>query len=57
MFALVDEDSNGFITADEIRKALDKLGDKYTEKDIEELIKGSDRDGDGQISYEGEDYM
>ena len=55
-FACFDKDGNGFITAEELREAMQKMGDKYSKEDIEEMIKGVDIDCDGQVSYEGGEF-
>jgi Ca2+-binding EF-hand superfamily protein len=46
------EDENGTISAVEIQKLLKKLGDNLSDKEVNEIIRGVDSDGDGKIDYE-----
>lgn len=58
LFTEFDVDGDGYISAQELRQSLQKLGDKFkdvaeelTDEDVEEIMIESDLDGDGQISY------
>ncbi|XP_006822821.1 neo-calmodulin-like [Saccoglossus kowalevskii] len=51
VFQDIDVDGNGYITADELRGALAKVPDTYTETDIEQMMEEADIDGDGQVNY------
>ena len=52
-FRVFDKDANGFMSAAELRHVMMNLGDqKFTEEDVEEMIREADVDGDGQINYE-----
>jgi len=51
-FNVFDKDGNGFISASELRHVMTNLGEKLTDKEIDEMIREADVDGDGQISYE-----
>ena len=53
-FKVFDMDSNGYITALELRKVMTNLGEKLSDEEVEEMIKEADVDGDGQVDYEGE---
>lgn len=50
-FRVFDKDGNGYISAPELRFAMTKLGE-MTDEEVEELIKETDIDGDGQVSFE-----
>ena len=52
MKRLFDRDGSGFITAPELRIAMAKIGDKLTHKEVDEIVREADVDGDGQISYD-----
>lgn len=52
-FRAFDKDGNGFITAIELREAMEELGELLTDKEIDEMIREADIDGDGQVSFEG----
>lgn len=51
-FCVFDKDGNGFITASELQQVMTNMGEKFTDKNIEEIIRQVDIDGDGQINYE-----
>ena len=53
VFKFFDKDGNGFIDVDELGLAMTILGKKLTEEEVDEMIKEADRDGDGQVNYEG----
>ena len=46
------QDGNGFISKKELRLAMGKQGRKLTKQQVDKLMKETDSDGDGQISYE-----
>ena len=50
---MFDKDGNGFINAAEIRRVMTNLGDKLTDDEVDQMIRMSDLDGDGQVNYEG----
>ena len=35
---------------------MTNLGEKLTDKEVSDMIKEADTDGDGQINYDGKDY-
>ena len=51
-FQVFDKDSNGFISAAELRRVLTIIGEELTDEDVDEMIRYADIDGDGQINYE-----
>jgi len=52
-FKVFDVNGDGFINASELRQAMTTIGEKMTEKDINNIIKQWDTDGDGKIDYKG----
>jgi len=54
-FRVFDSDKNGFITKDELRLAMELIGEPVTESGLNDLIKMADVDKDGRINYEGID--
>jgi len=52
-FKVFDINGDGYINAAELRQAMTTIGEKMTEKDINDIIKQWDTDGDGKISYNG----
>lgn len=53
-FLAFDKDKNGFITAQEMFKVLNDLGEDFSAEEIGEMVRTADTDGDGKIDYEGE---
>lgn len=52
-FKVFDIDGNGFIDAAELRATLADLGGCVSLPDAEALLRAADKNGDGQIDYEG----
>lgn len=53
-FCNIDGDLNGFLSAEEIRTVLEKLGiENESDEVIDEMIRMADPDGMGQVSLEG----
>ena len=50
-FKLFDEDDNGLISAEELRKVLSSLQMDYSDAEIDKMVEEADLDGDGSISY------
>ena len=50
-FRCFDEDGNGTISDTELRAILTTRGDKLTNAEVDEVMKGADKDGDGTIDY------
>lgn len=48
IFESMDCDGNGYISAEEVAKAL-----KLTQEEADDLVREVDEDGDGRISYHG----
>lgn len=51
-FRVFDKDSNGLISAAELRHLLTQLGERLTEKEVDILLAGLE-DSQGQVPYEG----
>ena len=50
-FRVFDVDGDGFITADELRTVMKKLGENLSAAEVDEMIRTADSDGDGQVDY------
>lgn len=48
--------ADGYIDLDELKMMLESTGEAITEDDIEELMKDGDKNNDGKIDYDGEDF-
>ena len=53
LFKEFDVDGNGYISAEELKSVLEKLGMKLTDREIKHMIAEADSDGDGVIDLEG----
>ena len=50
-FQVLDRDSDGFISARDLKDMMFKLGEKKSDKEVEEMIEEGDTDKDGLVSY------
>ncbi|KAJ1955448.1 myosin II light chain [Dispira parvispora] len=51
-FQVFDKQGNGFISSGELRYVLTSLGDRLTDEEVDELLKGVETDKNGNIHYE-----
>lgn len=51
-FKVFDKDCNGKISAGELRQFMTNIGAKFTDEEVDMMIREADVDGDGQINYE-----
>lgn len=49
-FHLFDTEHKGKITLEDLRRACDQTGEKFTDQDLQEMIDEADRDGDNAVS-------
>ncbi|CAF0857204.1 unnamed protein product [Adineta ricciae] len=49
-FRAFDKNSDGFITAKEIKKTMKELGETLTDKQARDMVKTADSNGDGKLS-------
>ncbi|NER34046.1 MAG: EF-hand domain-containing protein [Oscillatoria sp. SIO1A7] len=52
MFNLIDADSSGTISTEEIRSLLNALNIDLLDKEVEAMVQNYDLDGDGFIDYD-----
>lgn len=52
-FRVFDIDGNGWIDANELKVTMFNLGENLSDRDVKQMIKLADRNGDGKIDYEG----
>ena len=50
---IFDKDDDGYVTVDELRHIMQSLGEKMTEKELDEMVGEADHDRDGLINYDG----
>ena len=51
-FEVMDTDGDGYISADDLKKVMDKLGSNLGKEDIEEMIKVADKNGSGKVNLD-----
>lgn len=51
-FRVFDKDANGFITRDELKMAMEMIGEPMSEAQLDSMIRATDTDNDGRINYE-----
>merc|ERR1712137_13767 len=51
-FKVFDRDRNGYISREELKTAMDMIGESVTERGLNVLIATADVDKDGRINYE-----
>ncbi|XP_022666343.1 calcium-binding protein E63-1-like isoform X2 [Varroa jacobsoni] len=51
-FKIFDTDGDGFITRAELRRAMDTIGEKLTEEELDDILRQTDADRDGRIDYQ-----
>ena len=51
VFSLFDRDSNGVITAAELKASLESMGTSLTDEQVQQAIQEADTNGDGVINY------
>lgn len=52
-FKVFDLDGDGFITREELKVAMEMIGEDITEEQLTQVIIMADTDHDGKINYEG----
>lgn len=51
-FNVFDRNGDGYITHEEMKRVLDEFEENLSDKDVAEMIKEADQDGDGKINYQ-----
>jgi calmodulin len=51
-FRTFDKDRNGYLDCREFRYILTRLGDRFTDQEVDEIFKEADLNHDGRIQYE-----
>lgn len=51
-FRVFDKDRNGYITRDELRVAMEMIGEHMSDVQLDDMLKAIDIDNDGRINYE-----
>ena len=52
-FNLFDKDGSGFLDRNEVKVALESMGDQVTDDEVNGILQQGDVDRDGKISYDG----
>ncbi|KAF9019171.1 hypothetical protein BGZ52_003655 [Haplosporangium bisporale] len=56
-FKVFDKDGDGFISSGELRSVLTSLGEKLSDAEMDELLKGVTVDKTGRVNYEGKYFV
>ncbi|XP_056022814.1 uncharacterized protein LOC125649260 isoform X2 [Ostrea edulis] len=51
-FRVFDINGDGFITREELREVLTKMGETLTDHEVDEMMENADKNGDGKIDYD-----
>lgn len=51
-FKVFDKDGSGYIAQGELRYVLTNLGEKLSDAEVDELLKGVEVDSNGRVNYE-----
>lgn len=52
-----DQNGDGFISATELRAVMKNLGENLSDKEVDDMLKEADVNGDGQIDFDGELFI
>ncbi|CAL1530931.1 unnamed protein product [Lymnaea stagnalis] len=52
LFKQYDNDNSGYLDKNELRKVLEASGHKFTDAEVNEILRNADSSGDGKISFE-----
>lgn len=50
-FKVFDANKDGFISREELKAVLTKMGEKLSEREFDEMVRVADSNGDGKIDY------
>lgn len=51
-FKVFDKNGDNFISRSELKSAMRKMGEKMSDREIDQLIKTADLDKDGKVNYD-----
>ena len=51
-FDVMDENKDGQVTKEELKKLLGGLGEEVTDEIVDEMINIADTDGDGKVNFD-----
>ena len=52
VFKLFDEEGNGFLSINDLKRVAKELGENMDENELKEMIERADGDGDGKVSFD-----
>lgn len=52
LFNQYDADKSGYLDKNELRKIMESSGHKFTEQEIQDILRKADKSGDGKISFD-----
>ncbi|RKP28055.1 hypothetical protein SYNPS1DRAFT_6586, partial [Syncephalis pseudoplumigaleata] len=51
-FRVFDNEGSNYISAGELRYVLTNMGEKLKDSEVDQLLRGVEKDADGNINYE-----
>ncbi|XP_064652330.1 neo-calmodulin-like [Lineus longissimus] len=51
-FEVFDKNGDGYISPDELKSVLENLGEKFSDDEVEDMMREADTDNDGKINYD-----
>ncbi|KAI4301915.1 hypothetical protein L6164_035151 [Bauhinia variegata] len=51
-FKVFDKDQDGYISPNELRHVMRTIEDKFTDEEVEQMMREADLDGDGLLDYQ-----
>lgn len=55
-FKVFDKNGDGVISVSELRHVMNNLGERLTDRELQQMFRNADQDGDGEINFNGTDY-
>ena len=53
MIRIFDKDDDGFITVEDLRRIMTKIGEGINKNEVKDMIREADSDNDGLVNYKG----
>ena len=50
---MMDENGDGFLTKEEIKRGLMKCGEPMSDETVDDMLRAADKNNDGKVSYQG----
>ena len=51
MFAIFDKNGDGYISKSEMKSAMKKMNENFSDAEIDQIIQDADLDDDGEVNF------